>query len=198
MLNRHDRRRLRSFGRRGALQMALGAAGALTLAPGLLGGGAARPRPAHASAGPAQPGFAAAPVAGLLVAPADVSMGWDGTAWAVDQLGAPHTFDPLQQTWQAFGDGVSAVAYAPTAPGTPGGLYVFRDGEVILLSGLGETAPTPTGTPTPTLSPTPSPQPSASAPLPPSRPIPLVSLRPSPPTPRGSSRLPPNRRTPPA
>jgi outer membrane protein assembly factor BamB len=141
--------------------MALGAAGALTLAPRLMGGGVARPRPAHASASPAQPGFAAAPVAGLLAAPADVSMGWDGTAWAVDQLGAPHTFDPLQQTWQTFGDGVSAVAYAPAAPGTPGGLYVFRGGEVILLSGVGETAPAPTGTPTPT--PTSSPQPSASA-----------------------------------
>jgi hypothetical protein len=29
--------------------------------------------------------------------PTDISMGWDGTLWAIDASGAPHLFDPIQQ-----------------------------------------------------------------------------------------------------
>lgn len=43
--------------------------------------------------------------------PADISMGWDGTVWAIDdKAGAPHLYDPLTDIWTPQGSGVDAVA----------------------------------------------------------------------------------------
>ena len=41
--------------------------------------------------------------------PVDISMGWDGTLWAIDASGAPHLYDPTQNQWNPYGDGVDAV-----------------------------------------------------------------------------------------
>lgn len=46
--------------------------------------------------------------------PADISMGWDGTLWAIDAGGAPHQYDPIQRQWQPHGEGVDAVALVGT------------------------------------------------------------------------------------
>ena len=55
--------------------------------------------------------------------PVDISMGWDGTLWAIDASGAPHLYDPTQNQWNPYGDGVDAVAAVGNT------LYLFRNGE---------------------------------------------------------------------
>jgi hypothetical protein len=42
--------------------------------------------------------------------PADIAMGWDGTLWAIDASGAPHSYDPVGDRWQPQGEGVDAAA----------------------------------------------------------------------------------------
>ena len=42
--------------------------------------------------------------------PSDISMGWDGTVWAIDASGAPHSYDPVGDRWQPQGEGVDAAA----------------------------------------------------------------------------------------
>ena len=46
-------------------------------------------------------------------APTDVAAGWDGTLWAIDGSGAPHLYDPIADSWQFHGTGVST----PRSPG---------------------------------------------------------------------------------
>ena len=59
-----------------------------------------------------QPTFSAIPSTLMLGKPAaDLSMGWDGTVWAIDTSGAPHLFDPQQQQWNVHGDGLDAAAW---------------------------------------------------------------------------------------
>ncbi|MCS5692752.1 PQQ-binding-like beta-propeller repeat protein [Cyanobium sp. FGCU-6] len=57
---------------------------------------------------------------------ADISAGWDGTLWAVDSLGIPHVYDPLQQSWQTYGKGVDAAAKWGDA------LYLFSGADVAI------------------------------------------------------------------
>jgi len=69
---------------------------------------------------------------------ADISQGWDGTLWAIDTNGAPHTYDPLQGVWNAQGTGIDAAALVGTST------YHFRGPEVVEVTfGTNET-----GTPT--------------------------------------------------
>lgn len=60
---------------------------------------------------PAAPGFNLLPSSQLATGQpvADISAGWDGAWWAIDTLGIPHLYDPVQGVWQAFGKGVDAV-----------------------------------------------------------------------------------------
>jgi hypothetical protein len=76
---------------------------------------------------PAAPGFVNLPAqlaTGAQIA--DIAAGWDGTLWAVDALGIPHVFDPLQQSWQAFGKGVDAATKLGDT------LYLFSGDQVAL------------------------------------------------------------------
>ena len=57
--------------------------------------------------------------------PTDISMGWDGTLWAIDAGGAPHLFDPINSAWQPHGDGIDAAAWVGTT------YYFFRGSEVV-------------------------------------------------------------------
>lgn len=59
---------------------------------------------------------------------ADISAGWDGTFWAVDTLGVPHVYDPIQNVWNTFGDGVDAAAKVGDD------FYLFRGGEVAVFN----------------------------------------------------------------
>lgn len=66
-------------------------------------------------------------------APADISMGWDGTFWAIDASGAPNLYDPSQNQWSPHGDGVDAVAAVGNT------LYLFKNGESLTdLSSCGQ------------------------------------------------------------
>ena len=55
--------------------------------------------------------------------PTDISAGWDGALWAIDASGAPHLYDPTQNQWNPYGDGIDAVAAVGNT------LYLFRSGE---------------------------------------------------------------------
>lgn len=71
-----------------------------------------RPQSGPPRAGmPAQPAFAPLPSELAFGPPTDISMGWDGTLWAIDISGAPHVYDPIQKQWKPHGEGVDAVAY---------------------------------------------------------------------------------------
>jgi hypothetical protein len=59
--------------------------------------------------------------------PTDISAGWDGTLWAIDASGAPHLYDPLDDQWHPYGEGIEAA----TAIGDT--LYVFRGGQYITV-----------------------------------------------------------------
>ncbi|HEY1295955.1 MAG TPA: hypothetical protein VGJ60_23000, partial [Chloroflexota bacterium] len=41
--------------------------------------------------------------------PTDLAAGWDGTAWAIDDHGAPYVYDSLSNTWQLHGTGIDAA-----------------------------------------------------------------------------------------
>jgi hypothetical protein len=58
--------------------------------------------------------------------PTDISMGWDGTLWAIDATGAPHIFDPINNAWQPYGDGIDAAAWVGTT------YYFFRGSQVAM------------------------------------------------------------------
>jgi outer membrane protein assembly factor BamB len=59
---------------------------------------------------------------------ADIAAGWDGTQWAVDTLGIPHLYDPLQQKWVPSGAGVDAATQIA------GEFYLFRGAEVAVYN----------------------------------------------------------------
>jgi hypothetical protein len=42
---------------------------------------------------------------------ADISMGWDGTLWSIDTNGTPHSYDPIAETWQVYGQSLDAAAF---------------------------------------------------------------------------------------
>ena len=60
--------------------------------------------------------------------PTDISMGWDGTLWAIDASGSPHLYDPLQNIWLPHGDGMDGAAHIN------GVLYFFRGSQVLQLN----------------------------------------------------------------
>jgi hypothetical protein len=60
-------------------------------------------------------------------APTDLSMGWDGTLWAIDPQGAPHIYDPINDVWNAHGKGIDA------ATGMGNTLYLFRGSEYVTV-----------------------------------------------------------------
>ena len=85
---------------------------------------------AQSSPLPAAPSFNPLPSSQLVTGQpiADISAGWDGTLWAVDTLGIPHRYDPLQQSWQPFGKGVDAA----TMVGDD--FYLFQGSEVAVYN----------------------------------------------------------------
>jgi hypothetical protein len=64
-------------------------------------------------------------------APADLAAGWDGTLWAIDQLGAPHVYDSLSTSWQLHGTGIDGAALIDDA----GPAVYFRGGELFIAKG---------------------------------------------------------------
>lgn len=68
-------------------------------------------------------------------APTDISVGWDGTVWAIDASGAPHLLDLLNDRWQPFGEGVDATAAAG------GSVFYFRGEEVLEIPSGGAAKP---------------------------------------------------------
>jgi hypothetical protein len=58
---------------------------------------------------------------------ADLSMGWDGTLWAIDQNGAPHVYDSVADQWNPHGKGIDAVAVLGND------LYHFQGDEYIKI-----------------------------------------------------------------
>ncbi|MBP8292746.1 MAG: twin-arginine translocation signal domain-containing protein, partial [Caldilineaceae bacterium] len=78
---------------------------------------------------PVAPGFTPLPsqlATGAQIA--DIAAAWDGSHWAVDTLGIPHVFDPLQQQWTPFGAGVDAATVVGDA------FYLFRRDEVAIYN----------------------------------------------------------------
>jgi outer membrane protein assembly factor BamB len=67
---------------------------------------------------------------------ADVSMGWDGTVWGIDERGVPYRLDPLAETWQLLGRGYDALTYDED-----GRFLVIRDGLVFEASGTAPPQP---------------------------------------------------------
>lgn len=41
----------------------------------------------------------------------DISMGWDGTLWAINADGVPHLFNRDDDTWYVYGRGIDAIAW---------------------------------------------------------------------------------------
>lgn len=79
-----------------AHQVVLNEVVSTVLGPPAVAGVAAQPTaPLAGFRQAAQAGFS--PINSTLTfgAPADLAAGWDGTLWAIDQLGAPHVYDPL-------------------------------------------------------------------------------------------------------
>jgi hypothetical protein len=117
------------FSRRDFFKLSAFGAGALALST-VVG-----PAPEHAHAQPVgpladatPPGFALMPSALAFGAPADISMGWDGTVWAIGDDGAPHTFDAIANTWQPHGDGIDAVALVGDL------VYHFRGSQYVTVN----------------------------------------------------------------
>src|SRR5690348_13070476 len=117
LYNRRSRRAMRT--RRRAVCAPLGTTPRLGAAPRgsatRQAAGTSRPRiPEKRSPGagmPAQPTFTPLPSALAFGPPTDISMGWDGTLWAIDGSGAPHLYDPTTNAWQVHGDGIDAAAW---------------------------------------------------------------------------------------
>ena len=90
---------------------------------------------------PAQPTFTPLPSELSFGPPTDISMGWDGTLWAIDASGAPHLYGPTQNTWQPHGDGIDAAAWVGTT------YYFFRGSQVVTAEYYQKTgAPQPIAT----------------------------------------------------
>jgi hypothetical protein len=74
----------------------------------------------------------------------DISMGEDGTLWGIDDQGAPHVYDAINNVWAQHGDGVDAAACPH------GGQYVaylFMGSQVVTVSPMMQvSAPQPIGT----------------------------------------------------
>jgi hypothetical protein len=58
-------------------------------------------------------------------APADISHTWDGVLHAIDDQGAPHVYDRVQQAWNPVGTGIDAAARVG------GTIYHFRGPEYV-------------------------------------------------------------------
>lgn len=57
---------------------------------------------------------------------ADIAMGWDGTLWGIDTIGAPFQYDQVAQQWSVYGSDFSAVTYVSKWRGqSTGGNYKF-------------------------------------------------------------------------
>ena len=87
------------------------------------------PRRAAGQSSPAAVAYGFAPLPSQLAtgqAIADIAAGSDGVQWAVDALGIPHFYDPLQQTWTPFGDGIDTATMIGSA------IYLFRGAEVAI------------------------------------------------------------------
>lgn len=114
--------------RRTFLKGSAGLLAALSLASWFPLAGRAQERSPLAPSAP--PGFAPMPSSQLASSQpiADIAAGWDGTQWALDSLGVPHFYDPLQQSWLAFGQGVDAAAIVGED------FYLFRGSEVAVYN----------------------------------------------------------------
>ena len=84
--------------------------------------------------GQQQPEFSALPSKLTFGPPTDISMGWDGTLWAIDQSGAAHPYDPTEQQWQLQGQGISAAAVVPDNSEYHATLYLFRGSEFVTVA----------------------------------------------------------------
>ncbi|PZN80520.1 MAG: hypothetical protein DM484_09855 [Candidatus Methylumidiphilus alinenensis] len=60
--------------------------------------------------------------------PTDISMGWDGSLWAIDPQGSPHSYDPINNIWDAHGEGIDAAATIDKT------LYLFRGSEYVTVN----------------------------------------------------------------
>ena len=84
-----------------------------------------RPQTTPPGAGMPAPTFTPLPSDLTFGPPTDISMGWDGTLWAIDKSGAPHLYDPTTNGWQPHGDGIDAAAWVGTT------YYFFRGSQVV-------------------------------------------------------------------
>jgi hypothetical protein len=74
----------------------------------------------------------------------DISMGWDGTLWAIDAQGAPHVYDAVNDVWAQHGDGIDAAA---CSYGGQQLAYLFMGNQVASVSlSMQVSAPKPIGT----------------------------------------------------
>lgn len=97
-------------------------------------------------AGLKQPTFTEIPSNLVFGPPADISMGWDGTLWAIDASGAPHLFDPVAQQWNPYGAGIDGACLIGSTS------YWFHQGQYVSASSGGSvSAPQPVATNWPTL-----------------------------------------------
>jgi hypothetical protein len=76
-----------------------------------------------------QPVFKPMASASVFGAITDISMGWDGTVWGIDGGGAPHLYDPLQDAWQPFGQGIDAATTTLNTTTFSRTIYLFRGQE---------------------------------------------------------------------
>ena len=81
-----------------------------------------------------QPTFNPIASSTLLGPPTDLSMGWDGTLWAIDASGAPHIYDAVQDAWQLHGDGIDAAALVLGDAQYGETVYVFRGPDYVTLN----------------------------------------------------------------
>ena len=96
-----------------------------------------RPRRHWLRSGQQGPEFSAIPSNLTFGPPADISMGWDGTLWAIDKSGAPHLYNQTEQQWQLQGQGISAAAVVPDNSELHSTLYLFRGGEFVTVAPAG-------------------------------------------------------------
>lgn len=78
---------------------------------------------------------------GTSFAPTDVSMGWDGTVWALDAYGTPYLYDASREqadniAWVEYGEGIDSVVplVAPT-PQAVGIWQYTKGGDAVQLAG---------------------------------------------------------------
>jgi len=124
--------------RRNFFKLSVLGAGALALpAVGLASVAAAPSKEAQASAeqphklSVSQPTFNPIASTTRFGPPTDLSMGWDGTLWAIDVSGAPHLYDPVQNQWNPFGEGVDAAAGFESPQNIA---YFFRGPQVLQIN----------------------------------------------------------------